>query len=164
MTHDAQLRAERMIFYEKDIQRLDAELDAFLELSHARSAMLIDIDGHPVTRRGEPSSGSDDSIAALIAGSFAATRELARLLGEENFTQMFHQGQRDSIQLTMVSSRTILAVLFDQRTNLGLVRFYAQESVRRLHEQLMQEPEPGERPEIGDAFRASAEEALDRLF
>ena len=161
---DEQLRAERMVFYQKDIERLDSELDAFLELSHARSVMLIDLDGHPVTRRGEPSESSDDSIAALIAGSFAATREVARLLGEENFSVMSHQGQRDSIQLQIVSARTVMAVLFDGRTNLGLVRFYSQETVKRLNEFLTSEPEIDPDAGLADDFSDSAQEALDKLF
>ena len=129
---DQKLRADRLAFYEKDVERLDGELDAFLELSGARCALLIDREGHLVTRRGESLNSSLESISALIAGSFAATKEMARLLGEDEFTIMFHQGVRDSIQLQLVGERTLLAVLFDERTNLGLVRFYAQETGRRI--------------------------------
>ena len=61
-----------LVFYENDVYRLESELDTFLELSGARCTLLIDKDGHLVTRRGEPVGTSTDSIAALIAGSFAA--------------------------------------------------------------------------------------------
>ena len=58
----------------------------FLLLYLAKATLLVDKEGHLVTRRGEPlQSGSVESIAALIAGSFAATREMARLLGEQEF-------------------------------------------------------------------------------
>jgi len=49
---DQELRAARMVFYAEDVERLDRELDGFLEASGARSAMLIDTEGHLVTRRG----------------------------------------------------------------------------------------------------------------
>jgi hypothetical protein len=56
MSRDQELRRDRLIFYENDVYRLEGELDTFLELSGARCALLIDKDGHLVTRRGEPSA------------------------------------------------------------------------------------------------------------
>lgn len=161
---DEKLRADRLVFYEKDIQRLDAELDSFLELSNARCAMLIDADGHLVTRRGEPIESSEESIAALVAGSFAATREMARLFGEENFNVMFHQGARDSIQMQLVHTRTLLATVFDDRTNLGLVRFYAQEITKRIHQVLEAVGAQEREATLSEDFSSSAQEALDKLF
>lgn len=167
MARDQDLRQNRLVFYARDVERLDGELDAFLELSNARSALLIDKEGHLVTRRGEPlQAGSLDSIAALVAGSFAATREMARLLGEQEFTSLFHQGQRDSIQLQLIGDRTLLAIVFDERTNLGLVRFYVQESARNIERVLTElassHPEAAE--ELSAQFGAAAAAALDRIF
>lgn len=168
MGRDQQLRNDRLVFYLHDVERLDGELDAFLEMSNAKCALLVDKEGHLVTRRGEPlNTASVESIAALIAGSFAATREMARLLGEQEFTCLFHQGNRDSIQLQLLGNRTLLAILFDDRTNLGLVRFYGQEAARNLEAILK---EIGERPADRDAenlspqFQSDAQAALDQLF
>ncbi len=164
--HDDKLRADRLVFYAQDVARLDGELDAFLELCGARCAMLIDKEGHLVTRRGEPLGSSVESISALIAGSFAATKEMARQLGEDEFSILFHQGARDSIQLQLVGERTLLAVLFDQRTNLGLVRYYAQEAGRQLASIFT---DIAARPVTEDSglskdFSQDASDALDRLF
>ena len=165
MSRDQQLRASRLVFYEQDIERLEGELDAFLEMSNAKCSLLIDKEGHLVTRRGEPLNTSEDSISALIAGSFAATKEMARLLGESEFSILFHQGARDSIQLQLIGDRTLLAVLFDDRTNLGLVRFYAQETARQLTEifdDIGQRP-PGD-SSLSQNFSSDASAALDNLF
>lgn len=163
---DHTLRKDRLVFYARDVDQIDAELDGFLEMSGARCGLLIDKDGHLVTRRGEADASTLDSVCALIAGSFAATREMARLLGEEQFSTMFHQGQRDSIQISLVGERALFATVFDDRTNLGLVRFYAQETTRRLGEVLnelsQREPDPQERLSID--FSSSATEALDKIF
>lgn len=166
MTRDQQLRQNRLVFYERDVDRLEGELDGFLEMSNAKCAFLIDKEGHMVTRRGEPLGTSTDSLAALIAGSFAATREMARLLGENEFSSLYHQGQRDGIQLQLIGDRTLLAVLFDDRTNLGLVRFYVQETSRALAVVLR---EIAERPEqegsgLSQDFSRDAAAALDNLF
>lgn len=164
--HDDKLRADRLVFYAQDVERLDSELDAFLELCGARCALLIDKEGHLVTRRGEALNSSVESISALIAGSFAATKEMARQLGEDEFSILFHQGARDSIQLQLVGERTLLAVLFDQRTNLGLVRFYAQEASRQLaaiFEDMAARPAQ-EGSGLSADFGQDASDALDKLF
>lgn len=161
---DEDLRQRRLVFYEHDVAQLDAQLDSYLELSSARCALLIDREGHLVTRRGEPLSSSVESISALVAGSFAATKEMARLLGEHEFTIMFHQGTRDSIQLQLVGERALLATLFDQRTNLGMVRFYAQEASKKLAGVLATVVARKDVPTLGGDFESSAQAALDKLF
>ena len=95
MSRDQDLRNNRLVFYEQDIDRLNTEIDSFLELSKARCVLLVDRDGHLVTRRGEPMKTSQEAISALIAGSFAATKEMARLLGESEFSILFHQAAGD---------------------------------------------------------------------
>ena len=164
MSRDQKLKAQRLVFYENDVQRLDSEIDTFLELSKARCVLLVDRDGHLVTRRGEPMRTSEESVSALVAGSFAATQEMARLLGESEFSIMFHQGHRDSIQLQLVGDRTLMATLFDGRTNLGMVRFYAQETAARLNTVFEEIESEDRRPQLDEDFESSAEDALDKLF
>lgn len=167
MSQNSSLRSERMVFYAKDVERLESELDGFLELSGGRCGLLVDREGHLVTRRGEPFDASADTISALVAGSFAATREMARLLGEDEFTVLFHQGQRDSIHVQLVGERTLLAIVFDERTNLGMVRFYAQETSRRLAKifEEIATRAPDENDEsLSEDFHKDAARALDDLF
>lgn len=164
---DLQLRQDRMVFYEHDVQRMDGELDGFLELSGARCALLIDKEGHLVTRRGDAVQGSVESIAALVAGTFAATRELARQFGEQHFSSMFHQGERESIQVALVGDRALFAMVFDQRTNLGMVRFYGQQTqlrLERIFAELATRAPESQSSELAEDFGSSAKEALDRLF
>jgi predicted regulator of Ras-like GTPase activity (Roadblock/LC7/MglB family) len=166
---DQKLKSDRLVFYTRDVARLDTEIDGFLELAGARCALLIDREGHLVTRRGEAVQGSLESISALIAGSFAATREMARLLGENEFATLFHQGTRDSIQISLVDDRALFAVVFDQRTNLGLVRYYAVETTKRLNEIMIAMEERGAQDspggdELSSDFSSSAAAVMDKLF
>ncbi|MFO1009048.1 MAG: roadblock/LC7 domain-containing protein [Planctomycetota bacterium] len=166
-TREQKLRSDRLVFYKSDVTKLEGELDGFLELSGARSALLIDREGHLVTKRGEVQQNSLDSISALVAGSFAATREMARLLGEEEFSTLYHQGQRDSIQVSLVGDRALFAVVFDERTNLGMVRYYASETTRRLDVVLTEvanRPEGEGEEKLASDFSKSATAALDQLF
>ncbi|MEM6674176.1 MAG: roadblock/LC7 domain-containing protein [Planctomycetota bacterium] len=165
---DEKLRQNRLVFYEQDVGRLDGELDGFLEFAGARCAILIDREGHLVTRRGDAAGGNMEALSALMAGSFAATREIAHLLGEDAFNTLAHQGAHQSIQVSMVGERTLLAVVWDERSNLGLVRFYAQETTKRLEkifEEIAARP-PEENPDAGlaDGYSDEATAVLDDLF
>jgi predicted regulator of Ras-like GTPase activity (Roadblock/LC7/MglB family) len=170
MVSDHKLRETQLVYYAEDVGEIEQELDGFLELSGARCALLIDRSGHVVTRRGESMGGALDSVAALAAGSFAATREMARLIGEGEFNSLFHQGSRESIQISQVSDRALFAIIFDDRSNLGLVRFYAEESLGRLNElfgEIQNRAAAGESAgseELADDFSSSASAALDKLF
>jgi len=119
-----------------------------------------------VTKAGHTEDFDMQAISALVAGSYAATREMARLLGEEEFSVLFHQGKRDSIQLTLVGDRTILATVFDERTTIGMVRLYAKEAsqkLEKLFEEIAQrEDDVGE--QIGSDFAQSAKDQLDAVF
>jgi predicted regulator of Ras-like GTPase activity (Roadblock/LC7/MglB family) len=75
-----------------------------------------------------------DTICALVAGSFSATKQMAKLMGEEEFSIMFHQDKKDFTELFLVGERTILAVMFDDKTTLGMVRLYARQVSAKLSE------------------------------
>lgn len=134
MRDDDRLKIERLMFYKEDIELIEKVLGMFLQKSQAKCTLLIDKEGHLITMHGDvPRAEADmDSICTLLAGTFAATQQWARLLGEEEFTVLFHQGKKDSIQVTLVEDRTLLAVIFDERTSLGLVRLMCNEVSKKL--------------------------------
>ena len=162
---DESLRSTRLVFYKEDIERISKTLIAFLKNANARCVLLVDKDGHLVTKEGESSSYDMDTISALVAGSFAATKQMAKLLGEEEFSIMFHQGKKDNIQLSLVGERTILAVIFDDKTTLGMVRLYASQVSSKLSEvfeDIADRKVEGER--ISQEFGEAAKGKLDDIF
>lgn len=160
------LRDKRLIFYQEDIEKITRVLEEFLRLSGSKSNLLIDKDGHLITKAGETGSYDLSTVSALVAGSFAATREMARLLGEEEFTVLFHQGKRDNIQLTLIGERTLLATIFDSRTTIGMVRLYTKEAVVKLGKLFKdagsRRGAPGET--ISEKFGEEAKGRLDDFF
>lgn len=119
-----------------------------------------------VTKAGSTEDFDTQAVAALVAGSYAATREMARLLGEEEFSVLFHQGKRDNIQLTLVGDRTILATVFDERTTIGMVRLYAKEATQKLlkvFEEIRTRNDDGSNA-LGDDFSESAKDHLENFF
>ena len=159
------LRRDRLTFYKEDVDRLEKLLTEFLRLSGAKCALLIDKEGHLVTKKGDVKSIDMDTISALVAGSFAATKEMARLLGEEEFTALYHQGHRDNIQLSLVGDRTLLTILFDDRTTVGMVRLYASETAKKLADVYVDvSKRPGTDQPLGGEYNDSAKKRLDTLF
>ena len=170
---DKQLRDEALVFYEDDIEALESILDAFLKKSAARCALLVDKDGHMITSRGETHNVDLDTISALVAGSFAATKQLAHQFGEKEFTALFHQGRGRNIQLSLVSDRALLTALFDDDTTVGMVRLYATEAAKRLgdvfrkkREEAASDAEQGETSDVAgeSGFLGESAGALDDLF
>ena len=171
MNENQQLRHDRLVFYQEDIEEITVVLKEVVKLSGAKCALLIDKEGHMVARTGSVRTFDLDTISALVAGSFAATCEMARLLGEKEFSVMFHQGHRDSIQLNLVGDRTILTVIFDDQTTVGMVRLYSSEAGDKLAAVFSRKAvrdEDGEHRELGpvvdETFDDSARERLDSLF
>lgn len=165
MNTSERLRADRMVFYERDIKAFEEILDELVRMSAAKCAFLVDREGHMVAHVGEHQDFDIDTISALVAGSFAATREMARLLGEEEFTVMFHEGHRDNLQVNLVGDRAILTVIFDDRTTVGMVRLYAGEAGAKLTE-LVERSSGDESQDLGIAedYDASGRARLDSLF
>ncbi len=172
MSENLHLRDTRLVFYREDIRSINRLLREFLRLSGAKCVLLIDKEGHMVTKQGVTRSLDMDTISALVAGSFAATQEMARLLGEDEFSVMFHQGKTDNIQLSLVGNRTLLTVIFDEATTIGMVRLYANETAKKLGEHFdtatgrdPNAPHPGgEDEEISQDYGADAKTTIDNLF
>lgn len=165
---DEELRQKRLVFYQEDLVRIDRMLKDFLDLSKGKCALLIDKDGHLVTRQGMAGTFNLDTISALVAGSYAATKEMARLLGEEEFSVLFHQGKKDNIQLSLVGDRTLLAVIFDERTTVGMVRLYSTEVAKKLsglfNDITTRKAGTGGTEQIDKKFGEAASGRLDDLF
>jgi predicted regulator of Ras-like GTPase activity (Roadblock/LC7/MglB family) len=168
LSHSEQMRRERLVFYAEDIGRIDAVLDEFLKDSQARAALLVDRDGHLVTKKGMTGAFDPDSLAALVAGSFAATRELAKLLGETEFSVIFHQGRNEHIHIGLAADHSLLVIIFDDRTTVGMVRVYCQELTNRIAEIFRSAAEHrkthGGGEELDASFGKAASDRLDEFF
>ncbi len=69
------------MFYEEDLEGINKIFESFLDRSQSKCVLLIDKEGHLVCKKGFTKSFNTDTIAALVAGSFAATREVAKQTG-----------------------------------------------------------------------------------
>lgn len=157
---------ENQVLYEDEIEQIDKVLTRLIKEAEAKCALLVDKDGHLITRQGFTHTLDTTALAALLAGSFASTKEIARLVGEPEFSVLFHQGKKDHIHISLIGERTILVVIFDDRTTIGMVRLYSKEISETLQEILTN---AGKKPKdqelkLDAEFSSSAENKLDDIF
>src|ERR671927_962479 len=119
-------------FTEDDFQAITGSLQRFLYESNARCALLVDRTGQLVATVGDQPNFDATAFATLTAADFSANDQLARLIGETEFSSLFHQGEQESMLLADVARRVILVILFDNRTTLGLVRLKVKQTVEEL--------------------------------
>ncbi len=120
------------ILHEAEFRAFEAALRRLLADALAKVVFLIDKNGSLLASAGDTAEFDTTSIASLAAGNIAATGGLANLIGEKEFSILFHQGERDNMHLSVVADRLILIVIFDQRSSVGLVRL----RVRRAMEEI----------------------------
>ena len=148
-----------------DNQSITHLLQRLLHDSSARCALVVDRSGQLVTTVGERPNFDATAFATLTAADFSANDQLARLIGEADFSTLFHQGERESMLLADVARKVILVVLFDTRTTLGLVRLRmrpAVDELSRLLEAIFARAASPHTPR--PAFLADADDEIDRLF
>ncbi|MFH2037187.1 MAG: roadblock/LC7 domain-containing protein [Candidatus Zixiibacteriota bacterium] len=157
---------DNLIIYEEDVEKVDSVLARMLKGAEAKCALLVDKDGHLITRQGFTHSLDTTALAALLAGSFASTKEIAKLVGESEFSVLFHQGKKDHIHMSLVGDRSIMAVIFDDRTTIGMVRLYARETALELAKvfEAINIRTSGDQTGLSDEFAASAGDKLDDIF
>ena len=103
-----------------------------LSNANAKVVFLVDKNGQLITSAGLTEGIDTTSLASLTAGNIAATGGLAKLIGEKEFTILFHEGEKDNIHISIIGHRVILVVIFDERSSLGLVRLRVKRSSDEL--------------------------------
>ena len=152
-------------FTEDDFASITHALQRFLTDCNARCALLVDRTGQLVATVGERPNFDPTAFATLTAADFSANDQLAKLIGENDFNSLFHQGEKESMYLADVARRVILVVLFDNRTTLGMVRLKMRPTVQELttlFEQMFARSaaDAATQPNI----LAGADDEIDKLF
>jgi predicted regulator of Ras-like GTPase activity (Roadblock/LC7/MglB family) len=150
-----------------DLEQLDHLLASFLRETSARCAVLIDRTGRLLTAAGDTGGFDQVSFASLAAADFAASDQLAMLLGEPEFSTLYHHGERHSMYLADLSGWAILAALFDRRTTLGMVRIKTRglgPKFGAVFHNLAERGATGSVVPMHAEWAADAEDEIDRLF
>jgi predicted regulator of Ras-like GTPase activity (Roadblock/LC7/MglB family) len=128
------MSAPAVIVTSEDHSRFTTVLRSIGREANARFVFLLDKAGQQIASAGDLAGVDPTSLASLTAGNVAATEGVASLVGEDSFTTLFHEGKHDSLHISVVASRVILLVVFDERSSLGLVRLRVAQHTPPLEE------------------------------
>lgn len=165
------MAGESWTLFEKEFWALNDVLYTLVARSYSKTAMLMDCDGRLIASVGEAPSFDSQAFASLSAADIAASRELASMLGENDFKSQTHQGTGCGIHQRVVGDKIILVVLYDHRTTLGLVRLKVEKAADELDRifsnifnKLSGPEEKLESVAVGADFLTQAEQQIDKMF
>lgn len=121
---------------EEDVQRMDAALKDLLAQTEATAALVIDKGGFLIASQGDGEGLDFTTIGALASGAFLANQTIAGLVNEQNFNNIYQQGEVTSMLCCNVDEHCLIVIIFPTKSGVGIVRFYADMAVKKLATQL----------------------------
>ena len=109
------------IIDEESALKVESVLQKFIDESGATYVLLTDMGGNLLFKVGEENFDGD-TLAVLSAANYAATKEIATLINEDNFSLLFHRGNNENIHFAKISPDVLMIILFKPYLSLGLLR------------------------------------------
>ncbi len=159
------MEGSHLIIRDEEFRQLKSVLRRILLESHSKVVFLVDKNGQLLCSVGEEEGYDTTALSSLAAGNIAASGGLARLIGEKEFSILFHQGEKDNMHISLIDNRVILVVIFDARTPVGLVRLRVKKSNRNVLRVLEEiDARLHFTPEEEMIFEELTDEDIDKLF
>lgn len=133
----------------------------------ASAILFADMSGQLISQRGNTENMNTTVLSALAASDFAATAEMAKLIGEQaKFKLLFHEGEKRNVYLSNVGDYFFLVVVFDVNVTLGLIRIYTKKAIQSLQDVLEEEADESlsQKDMIDSDFSSLLGDALDESF
>jgi predicted regulator of Ras-like GTPase activity (Roadblock/LC7/MglB family) len=128
--------------------------------------ILVNSSGQVCAKKSSPDWQADTTLlATLTANSFAATTEIARLLGEKTrFRMVLHEGENQNVYVSSVTSEYFLIVIFEKDVALGMVRLFTKRTIDQLLPVLKQNDKSNTRMDqiFSKQFQSLLDEELDQ--
>jgi predicted regulator of Ras-like GTPase activity (Roadblock/LC7/MglB family) len=156
-----------LVISDRELAAISALLIKLMNDTNATSALLIDKSGQVVAVQGAGLRRNATTLGALLAGVFSASREVAKLLDEKDFRNIFQQGVQENIYTSMVEEQWLLVIIFDKLTHIGLVKVIskkASEELGRILERVRSDSSRTKSSVLNVQFRSSVEDTIDLLF
>ena len=159
-----------LVMYEEEYLLIKEALARLKSDSNSKIVFLVDKNGQQIASHGDMMGVDATSLASLTAGNVAATDGLAKLIGEKEFSILFHEGEKDNIHISLVAQRVILVVIFDEKSSLGLVRLRVKKAsgeLERVFETIAKKSEEDQGSSAArfeSPFAEITDEDIDSLF
>ena len=141
-------------------KKIERFLENFLIRTGAQHVFFAAKSGEVLVYSGLKKVEKISSLTALLTGVFNATEELANIIDEHQFKQLFIRGQAYNLFYQDVSPRFLLVVIFKNETLLGPVRVLSEKLVSKLKEELVK----NNRRKIPSIDMVDGKELMEDLF
>ena len=164
------MAAPDIVMYEEEFNQIKQIISKLRTDANAKVVFLVDKNGQQIAAHGDIENLDTTSLASLTAGNVAATDGLARLIGEKEFSILFHEGEKDNIHISIVAQRVILVVIFDEKSSLGLVRLRVKKASMELEKtfEVLLKKSEADRGNMANRFDSPfaeiTDEDIDSLF
>jgi predicted regulator of Ras-like GTPase activity (Roadblock/LC7/MglB family) len=148
-----------ILLREQQYHQIKAVLARLRMDSSAKVVFLVDKE---IASQGEVGNLDTTSLASLAAGNVAATGGMAALIGEKEFPTLSHEGEKESIHISVVG-RLLLVVVFDDRSSLGLVKLRSKQVSQQLAA-MFEEITANDMDDLDSPFAGITDEDIDSLF
>ncbi len=119
---------------QEQLETIEKILQENLVESGVTSVLLIDMAGNIIVHRDNGHCSHDIySLAALASANFAAVDTMAKIVGEEEFSLLFHKGENENIHFSKVNNEFLLITIFSKEVALGLLRLKVAEAVGKIN-------------------------------
>ena len=158
-------RRKGLVINDDQMQMIDGVLAKLQRVAGSNFVALISTSGQPITTAPPDVDADTLSLAALAAGSFAATRQLAEVLKEREFTLLFHEGRDTNLHVMQVTEQILLLLTFGHDTQVGRVRLYTSRALEVLKPIFEDADDSTEEEQLIDRdYSREAGSAIDDLF
>lgn len=134
MGPDSNDSAAEYILGQEQLDQIETILEQELISSGVHSTLLIDMAGNIIAKSDNGNCDHDlYSLAALASANFAAVDTMAKIVGEEEFSLLFHKGEKESIHFSKVNLDFLLITIFGKEVSLGLLRLKVAETIDQIN-------------------------------
>ncbi|MGB5984449.1 MAG: roadblock/LC7 domain-containing protein [Desulfobacterales bacterium] len=119
---------------EKQLDDIEQVLkDDIVELG-VNCVFIIDMAGNIIANLDNGQMKHDIySLAALAAGNFGAVSAMAKIIGEDEFSLLFHKGKNENIHFSKILNDFLMITIFRNEVSLGFLRLKVAEAIEKLN-------------------------------
>ena len=153
-----------LVLYDEEFRKISGICDRLTRDASAKVVFLVDKNGQLIAAAGQSRDLDTTSLASLTAGNVAAMGGLAKLMGENEFPSQFHEGERESLHMSIVAGKVVLVVIFDAKSSLGLVRLRVRKATDELARVFDELSRRQSAPGAQSPFAEITDDDIDNLF
>lgn len=121
------------MYNKNQLNAIDNAIKNHLIATGVDHVIYMDMSGNAIAKHNNGKTAIDSTaFAALAAGNYAAVDAMAKLVGESEFSLLFHKGEKSSIHFSKVDNDTLLISMFNKDISLGIVRLKVAEVIKEI--------------------------------